>query len=123
MSESFRVGVNYWPASSAMRWWQQFDGDETARDFARMRASGGDLVRLFLLWEDFQPDPERWFRDDRNRHVDAGRECYLAAFRYHREHQRPALPGQCHAHVFCGEPVGQRARAFVLSRMVAWTRA
>ena len=63
MSESFRVGVNYWPASSAMRWWQQFDGDETARDFARMRASGGDLVRLFLLWEDFQPDPERVSED------------------------------------------------------------
>ena len=27
-----------------------------AADFARIRAAGFDSVRLFLLWEDFQPD-------------------------------------------------------------------
>jgi endo-1,4-beta-mannosidase len=56
MSERFEVGVNYWPASSAMRWWRRFDAGEVDRDFARIRAAGGDMVRFFLLWEDFQPE-------------------------------------------------------------------
>ena len=55
MSESFRVGVNYWPAASAMRWWRRFDAGEVDADFARIREAGGDCVRFFLLWEDFQP--------------------------------------------------------------------
>ena len=57
MSQSFDVGVNYWPASSAMRWWRRFDAGEVDRDFARIRKAGGELVRFFLLWEDFQPQP------------------------------------------------------------------
>jgi len=57
MSDGFRIGVNYWPSSSAMRWWRRFDADEVERDFARIAAAGGDLVRFFLLWEDFQPAP------------------------------------------------------------------
>ena len=57
MTQSFEVGVNYWPASSAMRWWRRFDAGEVDRDFARVRDSGGQLVRFFLLWEDFQPQP------------------------------------------------------------------
>ncbi len=55
MTERFEVGVNYWPASTAMRWWRRFDAGEVDRDFARIREAGGDLVRFFLLWEDFQP--------------------------------------------------------------------
>ncbi|HXM18819.1 MAG TPA: hypothetical protein VN934_08380 [Candidatus Tumulicola sp.] len=51
----FRLGVNYWPASSAMYWWRRFDRAEVVRDFARIRAAGFDNVRIFLLWEDFQP--------------------------------------------------------------------
>lgn len=58
MSERFDVGVNYWPASSAMRWWRRFDTTEVDRDFARIRGAGGNLVRFFLLWEDFQPEPD-----------------------------------------------------------------
>jgi endo-1,4-beta-mannosidase len=38
-----------------MRWWRRFDRGEVERDFARIRAAGGDIVRFFLLWEDFQP--------------------------------------------------------------------
>ncbi|TME71334.1 MAG: hypothetical protein E6I49_06720, partial [Chloroflexi bacterium] len=57
MSQSFEVGVNYWPASSAMRWWRRFDAGEVDGDFARIRDAGGELVRFFLLWEDFQPQP------------------------------------------------------------------
>jgi endo-1,4-beta-mannosidase len=55
--DRFDVGVNYWPASSAMRWWRRFDATEVDRDFARIREAGGDLARFFLLWEDFQPEP------------------------------------------------------------------
>src|SRR5205085_10754948 len=57
VTERFDVGVNYWPASTAMRWWRLFDAGEVDRDFARIRGAGGDLVRFFLLWEDFQPQP------------------------------------------------------------------
>jgi len=55
----FRLGINYWPSSTAMRWWQRFDTDEVERDFARIREAGFDSVRIFLLWEDFQPAPDR----------------------------------------------------------------
>ncbi len=53
----FDIGVNYWPASSAMRMWERFDGAEIESDFRRCAAAGADTVRIFLLWEDFQPDP------------------------------------------------------------------
>ena len=40
-----------------MRWWRRFDAKEVARDFTRVRGTGADIVRFFLLWEDFQPEP------------------------------------------------------------------
>ncbi len=52
----FRLGVNYWPAPVGMRWWRRFDLEAVAADFARIRGAGFDSIRLFLLWEDFQPD-------------------------------------------------------------------
>jgi len=42
-----------------MYWWRFFDPAEVSRDFARVRTAGFDSVRIFLLWEDFQPDPQR----------------------------------------------------------------
>jgi endo-1,4-beta-mannosidase len=56
--DRFRVGVNYWPARTAMGWWTRFDRAEVAADFARIAGSGLDSVRVFLTWEDFQPTPE-----------------------------------------------------------------
>ncbi len=55
----FRLGINYWPARTAMTWWAKFDPAEVAEDFERIAASGFDSVRLFLLWEEFQPQPDR----------------------------------------------------------------
>lgn len=55
----FRIGVNYWPAASAMGWWSHFDPAEVKTDFERTAASGFDSVRLFLTWEDFQPTASR----------------------------------------------------------------
>jgi endo-1,4-beta-mannosidase len=54
-SGRFRLGVNYWPAGVGMRWWRRFALEAVAADFARIRGAGFDSVRLFLLWEDFQP--------------------------------------------------------------------
>ncbi len=53
----FRTGINYWPAAKAMHWWRRFDAGEVRADFERIRAAGFDSVRIFLLWEDFQPLP------------------------------------------------------------------
>ena len=36
-----------------------FDGGETAEDFARIADAGFDSVRVFLLWEAFQPRADR----------------------------------------------------------------
>ena len=58
-ADRFRVGVNYWPARTAMSWWSRFDREEVAADFARIAACGLDSVRVFLTWEDFQPTPNR----------------------------------------------------------------
>ena len=55
----FRLGINYWPISSAMYWWQKFDLDEVSHDFQQLKQSRFDSIRIFLLWEDFQPDPRR----------------------------------------------------------------
>jgi len=55
----FRLGINYWPARSAMAMWSQFDSDVLDRDFARIAAVGLQSVRFFLMWEAFQPDDDR----------------------------------------------------------------
>jgi endo-1,4-beta-mannosidase len=53
----FRVGVNYWPRRKAMGWWKDFDPGEVAEEFDVVAGLGLRLVRIFLLWEDFQPTP------------------------------------------------------------------
>jgi len=57
--ESFLTGVNYWPRRSAMYMWERFDLGEVREDAARIRALDLDVVRFFLLWEAFQPEPDR----------------------------------------------------------------
>jgi endo-1,4-beta-mannosidase len=59
VSERFRLGVNYWPARTAMGWWADFDSSEVAEDFAQIAAAGFDSLRLFLTWEHFQPAVDR----------------------------------------------------------------
>jgi len=56
---TFRLGVNYWPSDKAMYWWRRFDTAQVQSDFRRLREAAFDSVRIFLLWEDFQPAPER----------------------------------------------------------------
>ncbi|HEX2915560.1 MAG TPA: glycoside hydrolase family 2 TIM barrel-domain containing protein [Chloroflexia bacterium] len=58
MSEPFVLGVNYWPRRKAMYWWSNFDREEVREEFAIIRELGLKMVRIFLLWEDFQPAPD-----------------------------------------------------------------
>lgn len=57
MSEAFKLGVNYWPRQKAMYWWKDFDAGEVREEFALLAELKLSLVRMFLLWEDFQPTP------------------------------------------------------------------
>lgn len=41
-----------------MYWWKDFDAGEVDEEFAQIADYGFDLVRFFLLWEDFQPEPQ-----------------------------------------------------------------
>ena len=56
--ERFRLGVNYWPAEVAMAWLASYDPAVTRRDFHQVAEAGLDDVRVFLRWEDVQPDPD-----------------------------------------------------------------
>ena len=58
IGQPFTLGVNYWPRRKAMYWWKEFDAGEVAEEFAVIREIGLDLVRIFLLWEDWQPTPD-----------------------------------------------------------------
>jgi endo-1,4-beta-mannosidase len=56
---AFLLGINYWPRRSAMYMWERFDLGEIREDFSRIRALGLPVVRFFIMWDDFQPQPDR----------------------------------------------------------------
>ncbi len=59
MSEQpFILGVNYWPRRKAMYWWPNFDEGEVREEFGIIADIGMKIVRIFLLWDDFQPTPD-----------------------------------------------------------------
>ena len=58
MAEPFVLGVNYWPRRKAMYWWSNFEADEVRQEFAQIRELGLNVVRIFLLWDDWQPTPD-----------------------------------------------------------------
>ena len=72
----FTLGVNYWPRRKAMGWWSSFDRAEVDDEFALIAELGLDVVRLFLLWDDWQPAPTRV---DGARLRDLGDVCDVAA--------------------------------------------
>lgn len=57
-AQPFVLGVNYWPRREAMYWWSQFDAGKVREEFEIIQDIGLDLVRIFLLWEDWQPTPD-----------------------------------------------------------------
>lgn len=74
----FLTGVNYWPRRKAMYWWSEFDGGEVADEFDVIADLGMDVVRIFLLWDDWQETPETV---SPGRLRDLGIVCDLAASR------------------------------------------
>lgn len=58
MDQPFILGVNYWPRKKAMYWWSDFDAGEVREEFSIIHELGLTLVRIFLLWDDFQPTPD-----------------------------------------------------------------
>ncbi len=57
--ETFSLGVTYWPRRAGPLLWQRYDRGAVREELAHIAAIGFDTVRLCLLWEDFQPGPER----------------------------------------------------------------
>ena len=57
--DPFLMGFNYWPRKKAMYSWANFDAGEVREEFAMIRDLGLTHVRFFLLWESFQPAPDR----------------------------------------------------------------
>jgi endo-1,4-beta-mannosidase len=55
MSQPFVLGVNYWPRRKAMYWWSNFEADEVREEFDVIASLNMNVVRLFLLWDDWQP--------------------------------------------------------------------
>ena len=56
--DPFLLGVNYWPRAKAMSWWADFDPGEVREEFAMIAELALRYVRIFLLWESFQPRPD-----------------------------------------------------------------
>ncbi|MDD5727475.1 MAG: cellulase family glycosylhydrolase [Victivallales bacterium] len=57
-TKEFLLGVNYWPRRTGVRMWKAFDTEELDREFAQIRQMGMNIVRVFPLWDDFQPIKE-----------------------------------------------------------------
>lgn len=58
-NETFSLGVTYWPRRVGPLLWQRYDRGAVREELAHIAAIGFDTVRFCLLWEDFQPGPER----------------------------------------------------------------
>ena len=54
---TFELGVNYWPRRRAMYMWREHDLAEVRDDMAHIASMGFDVVRVFVLMEDFLPRP------------------------------------------------------------------
>jgi endo-1,4-beta-mannosidase len=57
--DHYRIGLNYWPIDTGIYWWRSFDQGSVEEDFSRIREAGVETLRIFLLWEDFQPEPQK----------------------------------------------------------------
>lgn len=54
-NKEFLLGVNYWPRRHGVKMWQEFDLQEIDDEFAQIKAMGMNTVRIFPLWNEFQP--------------------------------------------------------------------
>ena len=54
---TFELGLNYWPRRRAMYMWRDLDLGEVNDDMAHIASMGFDVVRVFVMMEDFLPGP------------------------------------------------------------------
>lgn len=54
-NEFFILGVNYWPSSSALNMWSEWNLEELEDDIRRMKEIGINVCRFFLFMPDFMP--------------------------------------------------------------------
>jgi hypothetical protein len=54
----FIIGINYLPQRTAMFMWRDFDKHIIDEDMSMISSLGLSCVRIYLLWEDFQPTPK-----------------------------------------------------------------
>jgi endo-1,4-beta-mannosidase len=52
---TFELGVNYWPRRRAMYMWRELDLGEVREDMSHIASIGFEVVRIFVLMEDFLP--------------------------------------------------------------------
>jgi len=55
----FLLGVNYWPSSSALNMWTEWNPEEIQDDIKRMKTIGMNCCRPFLFMSAFMDNPER----------------------------------------------------------------
>jgi hypothetical protein len=55
---SFVVGCNYWASHAGTAMWRDWRPDVVESDFRDLAAAGLEVLRVFLLWPDFQPITE-----------------------------------------------------------------
>lgn len=55
---AFLVGANYWPRLRGPYMWKEFVPKEIAEEFRIASELKLQVLRCFLMWEDFQPDPD-----------------------------------------------------------------
>lgn len=55
----FLVGVNYLPADKFIQFWKQFNLEQITHDFQQIKQKNFKVIRIFLTWEDFQPQPDQ----------------------------------------------------------------
>ena len=71
MEGQFILGINYWPRDRGTAWWREFDSSAVERDFSLLSEYRFDIVRIFLLWEEFQPKQSGISTEALNRLVEA----------------------------------------------------
>lgn len=54
-SGEFSLGVNYWASHAGTATWKNWNAEIVDSDLATLKAEGVSTVRVFPLWEDFQP--------------------------------------------------------------------
>lgn len=55
MKNTFTVGCNYWASNAGTYMWREWDEKTVENDLKLLSQTGIDTLRVFPLWEDFQP--------------------------------------------------------------------